>query len=98
VDSFAEIAQSLNHLLKGDPDSKDSVAFTEEQKEVFGKLKLAMSSVPAFGIPDSGQPFTLFVAEKNGYMTSVLTRPWRLPETCRLLLEETGWGWDGVPL
>lgn len=74
VDSFAEIAQPLNDLLKDDPDSKFPVQFTEQQKDAFVKLKMALSSVPALGIPDSGQPFTLFVAEKDGYMTSVLTQ------------------------
>ena len=74
VDSFANIAQPLNDLLKGGPDSKDSVAFKEEQQKVFGKFKLALSSVPVVGIPDSGQPFTLFVPEKDGHMTSVLTQ------------------------
>jgi hypothetical protein len=56
VDAFASIAQPLNDLLKEDPDSKDSVAFMEEQKEAFGKLKLALSSVPAFGIPANRSP------------------------------------------
>lgn len=74
VDSYTEIAQPLYDLLKGNPHSKENITLTEEACTAFQKLKNALSEAPAIGIPDTGRPFTMFVNEKDGYMTAMLTQ------------------------
>lgn len=74
VDSYTEIAQPLYDLLKGNPHSKENITLSEEARTAFKTLKKVLSEAPAIGIPDTGRPFTMFVNEKDGYMTAVLTQ------------------------
>ena len=40
--------------------------------EAFHKLKLALQTAPALGLPDPTRPFTQTVDERGGFMTSIL--------------------------
>ena len=41
-------------------------------EDAFRKLKLALQTAPALGLPDPSRPFTQTVDEKGGFMSSVL--------------------------
>ncbi|XP_076118486.1 retrovirus-related Pol polyprotein from transposon 412 [Alosa pseudoharengus] len=74
VECYTEIAQPLNDLLKGRPDSKEQIQFGEEQRKAFEDLKKALCEAPALGIPNVRRPFTLYVNENRGYLTSILSQ------------------------
>uniref|UniRef100_A0A3B4V558 Reverse transcriptase/retrotransposon-derived protein RNase H-like domain-containing protein n=1 Tax=Seriola dumerili TaxID=41447 RepID=A0A3B4V558_SERDU len=51
-----------------------SLTWSQHSSESFNKLKQALLSAPALGLPDYNQSFILFVHEKNGFAQSVLTQ------------------------
>ncbi|KAL2096794.1 hypothetical protein ACEWY4_006008 [Coilia grayii] len=74
VESKAEIAEPLTDLLKGSPESKAAIRLTEQQRQTFEDLKKALCEAPALGIPNIDRPFVLYVNEREGLMTAVLTQ------------------------
>ena len=74
VENYTEIAQPLNDLLKGRPDSRDKIKMEDESRKAFEELKQHLCEAPALGLPNVHRPFTLFVNEYNGFVTSVLAQ------------------------
>ncbi|KAG9281519.1 hypothetical protein AMEX_G33 [Astyanax mexicanus] len=74
IDSYAAISQPLYDLLKGNPGQHDPVVHTDDSTSAFVKLKSALVSAPALGLCDPNKPFTVFVHEDCGFMTSCLTQ------------------------
>lgn len=52
----------------------DKIQWTAEDMKALEKLKQLLTSSPCLGLPDHSKPFNLFVCEKNGFMSSVLTQ------------------------
>ena len=50
------------------------IEWTEEVEECFNKLKAALSTAPALGLPDYGKPFFLYSHEIKGFAQTVLTQ------------------------
>ena len=71
--------------------------WTERQQQAFEKLKLAITSAPALGLPELTKPFTLYVTEKDKVAMGVLTQAmgtWDRPMAYlskRLYNIATGW-------
>lgn len=63
------LMQPLYDALKSDPFLMPPEAIT-----AFETLKQAISTAPALGLPDYGQPFKLFVSEHQGHATGVLAQ------------------------
>ena len=74
VDNYTETAQPLNDMLKGKPDSRDKISLEAEARQAFEDLKNSLCEAPALGLPNVQRPFTLFVNECRGFMTSALTQ------------------------
>ena len=74
VDNYTETAQPLNDMLKGKPDSRDKISLGTEARQAFEDLKNCLCEAPALGLPNVQRPFTLFVNECRGFMTSALTQ------------------------
>ena len=74
VDNYTETAQPLNDMLKGKPDSRDKISLGAEARQAFEDLKNCLCEAPALGLPNVQRPFTLFVNEFRGFMTSALTQ------------------------
>ena len=66
------IAKPLYEATQG-PDH-EPLEWSGKQQEAFQKLKPALLSAPALGIPDLNNPFTLYVAEKQGMALGVLVQ------------------------
>uniref|UniRef100_W5NLS4 ribonuclease H n=1 Tax=Lepisosteus oculatus TaxID=7918 RepID=W5NLS4_LEPOC len=74
VGAFSERAKPLTDLLKGGGRSLDPIAWSPEVEHAFNDLKQALLQAPALGFPQTDQPFYLYVGEKNGFWTAVLTQ------------------------
>ncbi|XP_075815228.1 uncharacterized protein LOC142842292 [Microtus pennsylvanicus] len=78
IPGFAEIAAPLYSLTK----PGTLFEWGKNQQEAYQKIKQALLTAPALGLPDLTKPFELFVDEKQGYAKGVLTQklgPWRRP-------------------
>jgi hypothetical protein len=56
--------------------------WAKDQEEAFVKIKWALLSAPALGLPDITKPFHLFVDKRKGIAKGVLTQslgPWNRP-------------------
>ena len=66
------------------PLTKQTTPFTwgRDQQDAFEKIKRALLSAPALGLPDVTKPFELHVDERQGTAKGVLTQrlgPWKRP-------------------
>uniref|UniRef100_UPI00398F3790 protein NYNRIN-like n=1 Tax=Pristiophorus japonicus TaxID=55135 RepID=UPI00398F3790 len=50
------------------------VEWTPEREEAFKQLKKAITNAPALGLPNYDKPFQMYVNEKEGFATAVLTQ------------------------
>lgn len=66
----------LRTLIKtaGQGKNANQLQWTDEAVDAFTALKLDLQTAPALGSPDYSKPFHLYVAEKQGYATAVLTQ------------------------
>uniref|UniRef100_UPI00398ED842 uncharacterized protein n=1 Tax=Pristiophorus japonicus TaxID=55135 RepID=UPI00398ED842 len=55
-------------------DAPPKVEWTPEREEAFKQLKKAITNAPALGLPNYGKPFQMYVNEKEGFATAVLTQ------------------------
>ena len=70
---YAELEAPLSSLIHGQGlAAHDKVSWTPEAEDAFRKLKQALQSAPALGLPDPSRPFTQTVSERGGFMMSVL--------------------------
>ena len=78
IPGFAELAAPLYPLTKnGIP-----FAWGDKEQRAFDRIKRALLSAPALGLPDVTKPFHLYVAENKGIAKGVLTQklgPWNCP-------------------
>ncbi|XP_060912265.1 uncharacterized protein LOC132988709 [Labrus mixtus] len=73
IPNFSEMERPLRDIVhKRDLTASSPIQWTEEANTAFENLKLSLQSTPTLGIPDPEKPFTQFVDEKHGCMTSVL--------------------------
>jgi len=73
IPSYSEKEGPLSALIYGqDMAAHDKLTWTVETEHAFCEMKQALLSAPTLGIPNPDKPFTQTVAEKNGYMSSVL--------------------------
>nr|XP_060492305.1 uncharacterized protein LOC132681655 [Panthera onca] len=78
VPGFAEIARPLYEATK----EGETFKWAEKEETAFNRLKKALLSAPALGLPDITKPFHLFVDEHKGIAKGVLTQasgPWNCP-------------------
>lgn len=78
IPGFAEMAAPLYPLTK----AGTLFEWGPDQQKAYQKIKQALLTAPALGLPDLTKPFELFVDEKQGYAKGVLTQklgPWRRP-------------------
>ncbi|XP_040299403.1 uncharacterized protein LOC121010120, partial [Herpailurus yagouaroundi] len=78
IPGFAELAKPLYQATK----DQQPYSWTEEAKQAFQRIKTALLSAPALGLPDVSKPFHLCVDENRGIAKAVLTQhlgPWRRP-------------------
>ncbi|XP_065806841.1 uncharacterized protein [Labrus bergylta] len=69
---FAPRARPLQDmLLQAAP---EHLQWTEDAETAFTDLKQALSQAPALGLPDYSKPFQLYVHERNGFASGVLTQ------------------------
>uniref|UniRef100_A0A8C8CUF1 Reverse transcriptase/retrotransposon-derived protein RNase H-like domain-containing protein n=1 Tax=Oncorhynchus tshawytscha TaxID=74940 RepID=A0A8C8CUF1_ONCTS len=47
------------------------------EEKAFKDLKQALGMSPALGLPDYSKPFFLYVGEKNGFATAVVTQKYQ---------------------
>lgn len=52
----------------------DKLTWTDEADKAFTDLKGSLQSAPTLGLPKPDLPFTQFVDQKDGFLTSVLTQ------------------------
>lgn len=89
IPNVTELLDPLYEATKGT--TKGPVEFNEEQRNCFHKLREAIVSTPAIGLPNYKQPFNLFRHEQNGKAHwSANTGTWRETATLGILLPETG--------
>uniref|UniRef100_A0AAQ5YGS2 Reverse transcriptase/retrotransposon-derived protein RNase H-like domain-containing protein n=1 Tax=Amphiprion ocellaris TaxID=80972 RepID=A0AAQ5YGS2_AMPOC len=69
---YASLIAPLQDISK--PSCTHPLTWSQQANESFEKLKQALLSAPALGLPDYNQPFTLFVHEKCGFAQTVLTQ------------------------
>ncbi|XP_042254706.1 uncharacterized protein LOC121887791 [Thunnus maccoyii] len=70
---YAKIVQPLSDMAHATGlTAHDLVTWTPEATNSFVKLKEALASAPALGIPDLSRDFTLAVDEKKGFYSAVL--------------------------
>uniref|UniRef100_A0A7N8WJ00 ribonuclease H n=1 Tax=Mastacembelus armatus TaxID=205130 RepID=A0A7N8WJ00_9TELE len=76
IRNYAEISQPLNDITHGGKHlaMTDDLTWTLTAETAFTELKQALSSTPCLGLPDHTKPFNLFVSERNGFMSAVLTQ------------------------
>lgn len=72
IPNVTELLDPLYEATKGT--TKGPVEFNEEQRNCFHKLREAIVSTPAIGLPNYKQPFNLFRHEQNGKAHGVLTQ------------------------
>lgn len=70
---YASLTAPLQEISKPSTCTQP-LTWTEQANESFEKLKQALLSAPALGLPDYKQPFILFVHEKCGFAQAVLTQ------------------------
>ena len=71
--NYAKLSQPLSDIAHATTlTANDSVTWTSDATDSFEKLKEALASAPALGIPDLSKDFSLAVDEKNGYYNAVL--------------------------
>jgi hypothetical protein len=78
VPNFAELAQPLYEVTR----ESEPFTWTGDQEKAFAKIKQALLSAPALGLPDITKPFHLFVDERKGIAKGVLAQtlgPWSRP-------------------
>ena len=70
IPGFAKMAAPLYPLLK------QNTPFTwgRDQQDAFEKIKRALLSAPALGLPDVTKPFELHVDERQGIAKGMLTQ------------------------
>ncbi|XP_024234276.1 uncharacterized protein LOC112217899 isoform X2 [Oncorhynchus tshawytscha] len=72
---YAEVVQLLADLIYGHKMAmSDKIKWTPEGLTALTKLKQLMTTSPCLGLPDHSKPLNLFVCERNGFMSSVLTQ------------------------
>ena len=64
IPNFGLIAKPLYEATKG-PDI-EPIIWEKECDQAFNRIKQALVEAPALGIPNSNQPFSLYIAEKQG--------------------------------
>lgn len=72
--NYAERAKTLQACTNACNKLTDNLTLTDECENAFVDLKNALSSAPALGLPNYDLPFHLFVCDKAGYMSGVLTQ------------------------
>ena len=85
IPGFAELARPLYTNTK----ETENFSWTKEHQGAFEKIKEALVSAPALGLPDITKPFHLFVDEHKGVAKGVLVQtlgPWK-----RLDSVASGW-------
>ncbi|XP_028327652.1 uncharacterized protein LOC114478651 [Gouania willdenowi] len=70
IPDFSGYECHLRAVVKDSPPK--ALVWTPEALRAFEDLKTVLQTSPTLGIPDLQRPFTLFVDEKGGCMTSVL--------------------------
>ncbi|XP_053744691.1 uncharacterized protein LOC128772807 [Panthera pardus] len=78
IPGFAELAKPLYQATK----DQQPFSWTEEAEQTFQRIKTALLSALALGLPDVSKPFHLYVDENRGIAKAVLTQhlgPWRRP-------------------
>ena len=78
IPGFAEMVAPLYPL------TKQNTPFTwgRDQQDDFEKIKRALLSASALGLPDVSKPFELYVDKRQGIAKGVLTQrlgPWKRP-------------------
>ncbi|XP_054825975.1 LOW QUALITY PROTEIN: uncharacterized protein LOC129323462 [Eublepharis macularius] len=71
---YGILTQSL--IKKTAASEPEQLVWNSEEEATWKKLKQALMSAPALGLSDLSKPFELFVYEKQGCMTGVLTQKW----------------------
>ena len=76
IPDYAEIVDPLSDLIYGGKKlaMSDKIEWTTEALDALTTLKQALTKSPCLGLPNHEKPFNLFVAEKNGFMSAVLTQ------------------------
>ena len=74
---FAEITDPLSALIYGGKKlaMSDQLEWTNEALNALTTLKQILTTSPCLGLPQYDKTFNLFVAEKDGFMSAVLTQP-----------------------
>ena len=78
IPGFAEIARPLYEATK----EKQEFTWTETMENSFTRLKQALLSAPALGLPDLTKPFYLYIDESKEVAKGVLIQyigPWKRP-------------------
>ena len=76
IPDYAEIIEPLSALIYGGKKlaMSDSLIWTTEALNALTILKQALTRSPCLGLPNHDKPFNLFVSEKEGFMSAVLTQ------------------------
>ncbi|XP_053142475.1 protein NYNRIN-like isoform X1 [Hemicordylus capensis] len=72
VHGFAALAQPLYDALSGG--ENDSFTWSADCPSAFMKIKAALASAPALGLPDYNKVFYLFASESQGRASGILTQ------------------------
>jgi hypothetical protein len=97
IPNFTELAQPVYETTR----ENEPFTWAEDQEEAFIKIKQALLSAPALGLPGITKPFHLFVDEKQGIVKGVLTQtlgPWNRPVAyLSKKLDPVATGWPPCP-
>ena len=76
IPNYTEREVPLSSMVHGKHlSAHDRLTWTPEADKAFDDLKTSLTQAPTLGLPRPDLPFTQFVGQKNGYMTSVLCQP-----------------------
>ncbi|XP_058872909.1 uncharacterized protein LOC131723312 isoform X1 [Acipenser ruthenus] len=72
---YATKAQPLQDLIHTNQmKMTDTITWTTDSLQAFEELKQGLTANPCLGIPNHEKPFNLYVSEKDGFMSAVLTQ------------------------
>lgn len=74
IQDYAEISNPLLMAAHEVKKMTDLITWTGERQIAFEKLKLSLTTAPSLGLADYTKVFELFVSEKKGFMSAVLTQ------------------------
>lgn len=72
VPTYSELVKPLYAMITAD--APEPLKWEKHEREAFGELKRAIAKSPILGLPDYEKTFTLFVHERAGIASGVLTQ------------------------